>query len=88
MEDYVEELMPGMKEALDKVRDCEDEIEELTFENDEWEQKEMLWRFLRKYTEGDAKKVVASVHERNGCTAWRKLRQQYEPGLVMRERRW
>ena len=45
----------------------------------------MLWRFLKRYTAGDAKKVVSSVSDRNGWEAWRKLHLQFEPALVMRE---
>ena len=50
-----------------------------------WEQREMLWRFLKRYTAGDARKVVSSVSDRNGWEAWRKLHLQFEPALVMRE---
>jgi len=47
--------------------------------------REMLWRFLKKYTAGDARKIVSSVSDRNGWEAWRKLHLQFEPALVMRE---
>ena len=45
----------------------------------------MLWRFLKRYTAGEARKVVSSASNRNGWEAWRKLRLQFEPALVMRE---
>ena len=46
-----------------------------------WEQREMLWRFLKKYTAGDARKIVSSVSDRNGWAASRKLHLQFEPAL-------
>ena len=45
----------------------------------------MIWRFLKRYTTGDARKVVSSASHRNGWEAWRKLHLQFEPALVMRE---
>ena len=45
----------------------------------------MVWRFLKQYTAGEARKVVGSAPNRNGWEAWRKLHLQYEPQLVMRE---
>ena len=60
----------------------------MSFENGDeewWDKTGMLWRFLRRHTDGDARKVVTSVYEKNGWEAWRKLHQQFEPGLVMRE---
>ena len=45
----------------------------------------MLWRFLKRYTAGEGRKVIAGVREDNGWEAWRKLHMQFEPGLVMRE---
>ena len=50
-----------------------------------WEQREMLWRFLKKYTAGDARKIVSSASDRNDWEAWRKLHLQFEPAPVMRE---
>ena len=40
---------------------------------------------MKRYTSGEAKKVVCSAPNRNGWEAWRKLHLQYEPQLVMRE---
>jgi hypothetical protein len=78
-----------MKEQLDAVKELEEEVEEMNFDNDDgedwWSRSGMLWRFLRKYTDGEAKKIVTSVSKKNGWEAWRKLHEQFEPGLVMRE---
>ena len=52
---------------------------------DWWAKGEMLWRFLKRYTAGEAKRVVIGVREDNGWEAWRKLHLQFEPGMVMRE---
>ena len=48
-------------------------------------QREMTWRFLKRYTTGEAKKVVTSVSHHNGWEAWRKLHLRFEPTLVIRE---
>ena len=45
----------------------------------------MVWRFLKRYTTGEARKVVSSAPNRNGWEAWRTLHLQFEPALVMRE---
>ena len=86
VEDYAEETMSGIKKYLDIAREADEEVELLTLGDEKWWNKaEMIWRFLRKYSDGDAKKIVSSVRMRNGWEAWRKLHQQYEPGMVMRE---
>jgi len=88
VEDYCQEHFDGMKELLEKVRKIETEITEEYFEfeaGDWWSKGEMLWRFLKKYTGGEARKVVTGVRKDNGWEAWRKLHLQFEPGLVMRE---
>jgi len=85
VEDYTEETMPGIRSYLEKAKGEEEEISEVDFDPDAWEQREMLWRFLKRYTTGDARKVVSSAPHRNGWEAWRKLHLQFEPALVMRE---
>ena len=88
VEDYCEEQFSGMKEILDKVKKSEEEINEAWFDptEEEWWQKgEMLWRFLKRYTTSESKKVIQGVREDNGWEAWRKLNMQFEPGLVVRE---
>ena len=47
-----------------------------------WALREMLWRFLKRYTAGEARKVVTRASHRNGWEAWRKLRLQFEPVLI------
>ncbi len=86
--EYAEEVLPGVKEQLDTAKDSEEEVDELTLDNEEtdwWQKAGMLWRFLRRYTSGDSRKIVNSVSDKHGWEAWRKLHQQFEPGLVMRE---
>ena len=73
-EDYCEETFAGMKEILEMVRKSEEAIDEEWFEVGEWWAKgEMLWRFLNRYTAGEAKRVVTGVREDNGWEAWRSL---------------
>ena len=44
-----------------------------------------MWRLLKRYAGGEAKKIVIGTKKDNGWEAWRKLHQQYEPGSAMRE---
>ena len=88
VEDYCQEMFEGMKDMLEEIRKAEEEINEEWFDptdEDWWSKGEMLWRFLKRYTSGEAKRVVMSVREDNGWEAWKKLNQQYEPGLMVRE---
>ena len=88
IEDYCSEAFDGMKDILEKVREAEEEVDETWFgpEHEDWWQKgEMLCRFLKRFTEGEAKRVVKGVSDDNGWEAWRKLHQQFEPGMVVRE---
>ena len=77
--------MPGIRSYLEKAKGEEEEISEVYSDPDAWEQREMPWRFLKRYTTGDARKVVSTAPHRNGWEAWRKLHLQFEPALVMRE---
>ena len=85
VEDYTEETLPGIRGYLEKAKEGDEEVEEVDVDPAAWEQREVLWRFLKRYTAGDARKVVSSVSDRNGWEAWRKLHLQFEPALVMRE---
>ena len=71
VEDYIEETMPGIRGYLEKAKKCDEEVEEVDVDPPAWGQREMLWRFLKRYTAGDARKVVSSVSDRNGWEAWR-----------------
>ena len=88
VEDYVEETVPGMKEQMEKAKGSEVEIDETWFGADAegwWEKGETLWRFLRRYTGTEARRIISGVSDDNGWEAWRQLNQQYEPGTAARE---
>ena len=85
VEDYTEETMPGIRADLETAKNCDEEVTDLDMSAGAWEHREMVWRFLKQYTAGEARKVVGSAPNRNGWEAWRKLHLQYEPQLVMRE---
>ena len=58
VEDYAEESMSGSKTYLDIARGADEEVELLTIGEEEWSNKvEMLGRFLKKYSDGDARKL-------------------------------
>ena len=81
---YTEETMPGIRTDLDTAKNQDEEVAEVDMDPEAWKCREMVWRFLKRYTSGEAKKVVCSAPNRNGWEAWRKLHLQYEPQLVMR----
>ena len=81
VEDYTEETMPGIHKYLEQATNEDEEVSEVDWDEEPWNQCEMIWRFLKRYTTGEAKKVVTSVSHHNG---W-KLHLQFEPALVMRE---
>ena len=88
IEDYAEETYDGMKDVLEKVRDSEVVVDEAWFAgvNESWWNKgESLYRFLKHYVGGEARRVVLGVSEDNGWEAWRRLHQQFEPASVTRE---
>merc|ERR1712086_786461 len=85
VEDYTEETMPGIRFDLDTAKNLDEEVAEVDMDPEAWSGVEMVWRFLKRYTSGEARKVVCSAPNRNGWEAWRKLHLQYEPQLVMRE---
>ena len=85
VEDYCEETFLGMKKWLDEIKTADEEVTEEMLPGDWWSRGAMLWRFLKKYTEGDGKKIIAGVRGDNGWEAWRKLHQEFEPAAVMRE---
>jgi len=83
VEDYAEEMMPGIRSYLEKTKSEEEEISEVDLDDESWDQREIIWRFLKRYTAGEARKVVTSASHRNGWEAWRKLHLQFEPAVVM-----
>ena len=89
VEDYCEEQLAGMKEELKHVKKSDTEVDEIKFmaagKERWWPQGEALWRFLKRYTSGDARRVVLGTREDNGWEAWRRLNMQFEPGVVVKE---
>jgi hypothetical protein len=88
IEEYCEESAPGMKEILERTKKSEYDVDEEWFGNDPdgwWERADQLWRLMRRFTDGEARRVIMSIRNDNGYEAWRKLHQQFEPSVVMRE---
>ena len=88
IEDYCEEVFPGMKEMLEKVRESDITVDEPWFDGASaawWQRGDTLFRFLKRYTGTEARRVVLGVPEDNGWEAWRRLHQQFEPATVTRE---
>ena len=71
-------------EHLECAKACGEEVSDIDMTDGAWEQRSMVWRFLKAHTINDARKVVTSTPNRNCWETWRKLHLQYEPLLVMR----
>ena len=87
VEDYCEEMQPGMKHFLEESRKSKETIGlDNLFNMDAgmWGKKATLYRFLKRYTEGEANQVVVSVQEENGWEAWRCLHEMFEPSMAMK----
>jgi len=80
-EDMLEGSVSGMCEVLDKVRHSKKEVEENDIVAEMWKRKDRLYRFLRRYTEGESRKVVEGARANNGWDAWRRLHHHYEQGM-------
>ena len=85
VEDYCEVVMEGTKDVMEEVRNKKDVIEELDVKALWWGVRGELWRLLKKFTSGEARRIVTSVSKDNGWEAWRRLHQQYEQGSAMKE---
>ena len=83
VEDYCEETFKGMKKSMEYAKN-EKKEPDMQLE-DHAEKSEMLWRFLKKHTEGDAKRIVTNVEHDNGYEAWRQLNVHFEPELAVRQ---
>ena len=46
-----------------------------------WNRKDRLYRYLRRNTEGEARKVLEGARANNGWEAWRRLHAHYEQGM-------
>ena len=85
VEDYCEAVMEGTKDALEEVRSRKDAIEEADMKRAWWNIRGELWRLLKRFTAGEARRIITSVNKDNGFEAWRRLHQQYEQGSAMKE---
>ena len=71
VEDYTEETMPGIRAELETAKKCDEEVTDLDMSSGAWSHRELVWRFLKQYTAGEARKVVGSAPNRNAWEAWR-----------------
>jgi hypothetical protein len=88
IEEYCEHIHRGMKDIMDQSTKADGDIEEQWFNDTDdcwWEYSDQLWSLLRRFTEGEARRVVMSVAHNNGWNAWRKLHQNFEPSIIIRE---
>ena len=61
--------MPGIRADLETAKSCDEEVEVVDMAPDAWNCREMVWRFLKQYTAGEARKVVGSAPNRTGWEA-------------------
>ena len=77
IEDYCEVVMQGTKEVLEEIRNKRDAIEERDLRGTWWKIRSDIWRLLKRFTSGEARRIITSVNKDNGFEAWRRLHQQY-----------
>ena len=85
VEDYCDVIMEGTKDVLEEVRNKRDTIEETDVKDKWWKIRSDLWRLLKRFTSGEARRIITSVNKDNGFEAWRRLHQQCEQGSAMKE---
>jgi hypothetical protein len=86
--EYCENIYSGMKDIMQQACKADNDIEEAWFNDTDdcwWERADELWSLLRRYTEGEARRVVMGVANNNGWNAWRRLQQNFEPSIVIHE---
>ena len=85
VEDYCEVVMDGTKEVFEEMRNKKHPIEEADVKAKWWNVRGDIWRLLKRFTSGEARRIITSVNKDNGFEAWRRLHQQYEQGSAMKE---
>jgi len=83
VEDMLECSVPGMGLVLDKARKEKTEVgEEVLDSASMWSRRDRLYRYLRRYTEGEGRKTVEGARDNNGWDAWRRLHSHFEQGMA------
>jgi hypothetical protein len=86
--EYCENTYTGMKDIMFQAHKADGDIEEQWFNDTDdvwWERSDQLWGLLRRFTDGEARRVVMGVAHNNGWNAWRRLHHHFEPSLVIHE---
>ena len=85
IEDYTDEVYEGMADELKRVREINIVIDKDTLKNTWWDKRQKLWTLLKKFTEGEAKRIITNEKGRNGWEAWRRLNKHVEPSVAVKE---
>jgi hypothetical protein len=85
VQDYCDEVLVGMKDQLIKVKTIQHEIKQIDLPTEWWNKNETLAKFLKKYTGGDANRVVMTISNDNGWEMWRKINAMFEPNLAVKQ---
>jgi hypothetical protein len=59
LEEYCEDTFPGFKEKMENVKKAEEEVDDewfLHLDDCWWQRADQLWRLLRRFTEGEARR--------------------------------
>ena len=73
--------MEGTKAILEETRSKRDPIEEKDVRSGWWKVRADSWRLIKRFTSGEAKRIITSVNKDNGFEAWRQLHLRFEPEL-------
>jgi len=85
IEDYTDEVYEGMAEELKRVREVNREIDRGTMKSTWWDKPQKMWTSLKKFTEGEATRIITNEKGRNGWEAWRRLNKHVEPNVAVKE---
>ena len=72
VEDYCDVIVEGTKEVLEEVTNKRDVIDEADVKGIWWKIRADLWRLLKRFTSGEARRIITSVNKDNGFEAWRR----------------
>ena len=84
IEDYTGEVYEGMADELKRVRETHNEIEKDMISGKWLDKRQKLWSLLKKFTDGEADRIVTTEQGRNGWEAWRGLNKHVEPNVAVK----
>ena len=84
MEDYIDAVHPGLKDALlamskAKGEVLEEDLRKAGYVEDQWKLREEIFKLLKRKTSVEARNIVMCIDKLNGYEVWRTLTMRFEP---------